>query len=50
MTTYYHGYRDGQIDSINKLPYNDEMVPFSGDNAEVMYKIGYRAGWDLETF
>ncbi|HEU5172345.1 MAG TPA: hypothetical protein VFT83_02360 [Nitrososphaeraceae archaeon] len=46
LSAYNHGYRDGQLDRINKQPYNDETFPFSADNAKVMYKIGYRAGWN----
>jgi len=39
------GYRNGKVDKINKMPFNDEF-PFDDKDGKTWYQVGYRSGWD----
>jgi hypothetical protein len=45
LAAYNMGYRNGKVDKINKMPFNDEF-PFDDKDGKTWYKVGYRSGWD----
>jgi hypothetical protein len=45
LAAYNMGYRNGKVDKINKMPFNDEF-PFDDKDGKTWYQVGYRSGWD----
>jgi hypothetical protein len=45
LAAYNMGYRNGKVDKLNKMPFNDEF-PFDDKDGKTWYKVGYRSGWD----
>jgi hypothetical protein len=45
LAAYNMGYRNGKVDKINKMPFNDAF-PFDDKDGQTWYKVGYRSGWD----